>query len=176
MSTEAKGPLISKVNTPPRALQFLLGNVNQGINPHDLDGVVQPIVDLYPHYTTAQLRQEISSASIAGTVGQGLTILVPEGEVWQVVACSVMKDVAFTGTWQRIMIGIQDPRLAAPCWIAVDEGTTPGISLGRSAAAIALPDRFLLPPGWGIRGEVGAATSNNNTTMTVNVTYVRFEI
>lgn len=73
----------SKVNQPPRGLQSLLGNVNQGVNPHELNHVIQPTTDLLPFWSVDKQKSE-SKITVVSTVLGGSTIVVPDGKLWRV--------------------------------------------------------------------------------------------
>ena len=171
-----KNRIVSKVNTTPRALQSLLGNVNQGINPHELDHRISPNVDLYPHWAANSLRSILNSQSIAGTVGQGITEVVPDGETWQVIAASVTKVKASTTTEYDLAIQLIDPSQAAGCSIFSRQLKPYGITAGIPAVGGLMPDRFLLPSGWGIRGQVMESNNNPNTTMTLRIIYILLDL
>lgn len=168
---------LSKVNTPPVGLQNLLGNVNQGVNPHELDHKITPVVDLYPHWAVNKLKTELSFGEVAGTSGEGLTINVPDGELWQVVAASAhYENVSAGNDDTNIGIGIADSSDAVTTIVSVNSfGVNSPGAVGQfgSVAGCAFPDRFILSSGWGIRGEVISSSQAGVRTMYVKVVYVK---
>ena len=167
--------LVSKVNSSPRGLQDLLGNVNQGINPHELDHRISPVVDLYPHWSVNRLLAEFKTEEIAGTVGQGTNIEVPEGELWQVVAAecayenssSQMDDTSLS-------VGVLDPSLAKMVSFYTDWTlNAPGTAGTYQVVGGPFPDRFILSGGWNIRGQVNGSNQAVARTMNVKCLYIK---
>jgi len=164
---------MSKINTPPRGLQNFLGNVNQGVNPSDLDQQVNPTVDLVPFWGTDKLKSIVSGASIAGTLGQGITVEVPEGELWIPIAASGQYFVAQAQT-RQISLRVVDQSGGGLSIIA--NGRIDSASLtAEVTCGLAFPNRFILPSSWGIRCQIDETSSATAATMEVNIFYYKLD-
>jgi len=165
---------VSKVNAPPRGLQNLLGNVNQGINPHELDQKISPVVDLYPHWAVDRIKQALESGNVAGTVGQGLQIIVPEGELWQPIGLSLTYATTAATNDLGISVGIFEPsqqtmtRTGNQVWTQNIGGAVGN----RITASSNFAQRFVLSGGWGVRGEVDASDVVTARAMVLSLTYI----
>lgn len=165
---------LSKVNTPPIGLQNLLGNVNQGVNPHELDQIITPSVDLYPHWATNKIRAAFETAEVAGAVGQGLGISVPEGELWQVIAAECAYETVSATTDTSISVGVMDPTLTTMVsFYTIEFLNVPGLTGDYQVVGGPFPDRFILGGGWSIRGQVNGSTVATVRTMNVKLLYVK---
>ena len=162
----------SKVNTTPKGLQDLLGNVNQGTNPHELDHKISPIVDLYRFWTVNKVLAKFATAEVAGTVGQGLSVPVPEGELWQIVAASCAFELGGTNDETMISVGILDSTLTT--MISFYQSILPsnlGTATNYQVAGGVFPDSLILSGGWNIRGQVDCSILATARTMTLQILY-----
>lgn len=167
-----KSTLVSKVNATPIGLQNLLGNVNQGINPHELDHKISPTVDLFPFWSQQKTRFATETGSVAGTIGQGIEIEVPEGELWVPLAMEGAFPVAGVGNEIAISVGIL-PEITGNM-VAVASVYQNGVAAnGRVVASIAFPNRFIMSGGQAFGCQVDQATSTLAQTMSLEVMYVR---
>ena len=163
---------VSKINQPPRGLQDFLGNVNQGINPHELDHRVAPGVDLVPFWGVDKIRMLVNTGNVTGAVGQGIELAVPAGEVWIPIAVS--------GDWflltteiGRIALHMTDPAGNARTVIAKSELVTAGAGTEAISCGLAFPQRFVMPTGWKFRCQVETSTVAGAQSMSVDVMYYR---
>lgn len=162
---------LSKVNTPPRGLQSFLGNVNQGVNPHELDHTISPTVELSPFWGIDQVKGGLASLSISGTVGQGVTVVVPPGQVWQVIAASC--DMSLVATESLgLSLNIQDPSGGIMQAVVSEDYIIGTPSVTRLSTGLVFTPHLILPTGWGLRGMVTMATDATNRTMEVNYMYI----
>lgn len=76
---------MSRINRVPFGLQDLLGSQNFGDNPSELGGVVAPVLDMSP-YLTAERYSYKHDTDVLADNGQITTFLVPDGEIWYVLA------------------------------------------------------------------------------------------
>ena len=166
---------LSKVNTPPVGLQDLLGNVNQGVNPHDLDHKISPGVDLYPHYTSNRLEIATASAEVAGITGQGVGIPIPEGQIWQPIALSAEYELQGTNADDtQFSVGVQ--RLGTGYYVPFHTSfdlNYPGTAGDFGVACGPTGQRFFVSGGWQFWAQVDAAVQTDVRTMTINVFYAR---
>jgi len=72
---------VSRINRLPFGLQQFLGSANQGDNPSDLLQGVRPTVDMWALFGLDNLSYESVNIN-TGVVNSGLTITVPDGQVW----------------------------------------------------------------------------------------------
>lgn len=140
---------VSKVNTAPRGLQSLLGNVNQGINPHELAHQLSPGIDLYPFLVIDKKRWGGGLAAYTA-VGDLIGVTVPEGEVWAVDNFSgIIPGYGTAGDTIRFAIVYADASGnhhyldQSPLWTR--SATADLYSLGHH-----FDSPLMLPPGWGL--------------------------
>ena len=165
--------LISKVNTPPKGLQSLLGNVNQGLNPHELAHAVSPSVDLFPHWAIDKMKVNSATSSYAPGPGTGQTITVPAGELWMPISIAGSFSMLIAQEYE-FTLGIIDPAASMATTIAVartDAACRATNQLLR--VGVVLPERFFVPAGWGFRQEFSWATSATPRSSTLNVQYIK---
>ena len=166
--------LVSKVNSSPRGLQDLLGNVNQGINPHELDHKISPTVDLYPFWSSNKILATQVNGDIAGTVGQYVAVPVPEGELWQVIAASAHYDTIAATDDTHISVGVLAQNLSQ--FVSFHDNVilnSPGAAGSHTVAGGSFGDRFVLSGGWNIAGLVNGSSVGTVREMSVVVLYVK---
>jgi len=166
--------LLSKVNAVPRGLQDFLGNVNQGINPQQLDPLVSPSVDLFPFYQVDNLRARLEvDTGVPGALGFGVDVEVPEGEIWQVIAASASYKTIGAGTDDTsISVGIYDPSLTVMTAIYTAAETNVVGSVGANQTVGGpFPDRLFLSSGWRVRGQVNGTNQVTPRQMTLQFIY-----
>lgn len=162
---------MSKINQTPIGLQSLLGNVNQGVNPSELDGNVSPGVDLLPFWGYEKTKFRVVGGSVAHTVGQGTEMVVPTGEVWLPIAVSAD---SFNLTTQEgiLALHITDNLGATRTVIAQSAFQADSGNTQRVACGVIFSTRFLMGAGMRFRAEwnsaIGPAT---NSTMNIDLTY-----
>lgn len=161
----------SKVNTPPRGLQDFLGNVNQGVNPHELNHTVNPGVDLIPFWGVDKTTTTIASGSVNGTIGQGIELRVPSGEIWMPVAVSGQYFYAI-GNTRAISLRLQTPS-GGGLVIVANARVAAAAAAGELTCGAFIPSRFILPTDWGFRCQVDESDNAAASTMEVNITYYK---
>ena len=165
--------LISKVNASPKGLQSLLGNVNQGVNPHELDHVVSPGVDLYPHWAADKTLVKSETTSVVPSPGNGMTITVPEGEIWQPIAIGGVVSMLIAVEY-AFSVGILNPASLTHTTVASAVTDQAAVATNNQLrAGYVFPNRFFLSGGWGIRFQYNWSTSVAARSITLNVLYVK---
>ncbi|GAG61667.1 unnamed protein product, partial [marine sediment metagenome] len=161
----------SKVNSPPRGLQYFLGNVNQGLNPHELNHEVQPIADLVPFWGVDKTVSSVVGGNIVKTIGQGIEMLVPEGEVWYMVAASAQ---CFASATFALAISL---RIVAPgggLLTTIATGIAfPAPSVWELHAGTLFTQPFILPTGYGFKLQVDMSDNAAASDVEINATYYR---
>ena len=171
--------LVSKVNTTPKGLQSLLGNVNQGINPHELNHLVTPGVDLFQFYGVDKLKGFSNSSAQAPVTGWAVDVTVPEGKLWQIVAAGVAINVAATdetgiGLRLRNPGGISNTvDIPIASFPPITSQVHSGVTVNQ--VGLVFPNRFFLSAGWLIRGIVLGTNDADSTTMTVTVAAIEID-
>lgn len=150
-----------------------MGNVNQGVNPSDLSQTVAPTVDLVPFWGVEKTLFRVAAASVAHTIGQGVEMLVPFGELWVPLVVSA-DSFNLAGQDGLLAIHVTDeagnarPVIAQSAYQA-DTGVTARVSCGT-----VISQRFIMAAGTRFRAEwnsvLGPAT---NSTMSIDLMYWR---
>lgn len=171
-----KDSFVSRINTPPKGLQNLLGNINQGINPSNLSQEVYGVTDLYPHWTANKLDVAFATAEVAGVTGQGVGIAIPEGEIWQPLALSMEYELVGTNADDTgISVGIQ--KLGTGYYVALFRSDQAVNAVGAAGefqiACGPLTERFYLDGRWQFWAQVDGAAQSNVRTMTIQVLYAK---
>lgn len=78
--------MTQRIQRPPTGLLGLLGSKGTGINPSELEDRVQPTVDLTPFYQSQDIQTAIASGTPVTAAGAGASLVVPNGEYWQLLA------------------------------------------------------------------------------------------
>lgn len=174
-SPRDKRQTASKVNATPIGLQSLLGNVNQGVNPHELNHEIQPIVDLLPFWSSRRLIKESDTQSLSIVHGQGINLTVPEGELWLPIAAHFECGNFATATDDiSLTVGIVPPlNVGMVSFNSTDVLNNPGSAGSTARACIAFPQAFILSGGWSVRGEINGASNTTARNCTLETLYVK---
>lgn len=166
---------MSKVNTTPRGLQSLLGNVNQGENPNQLNQVINPTTDLFPFWSVDKTRFRVVAGSVAHTIGQGVELVVPEGKLYIPTAVST-DGFNLNGQGGSIGVHITDAAgnvraIVASSLYLPDLGATQTVYCG-----VAFPNRFVMTPGQRFRSQwLIAEGPTTNATLSIDLYYVELD-
>lgn len=179
MTSPKKQPRgLSKVNQVPRGLQSLLGNVNQGMNPDELDNVISGQVDLLPFWASDKIRFERTTISAAApTAASRANVTVPEGEVWVPIVVSALctiriGDIIRIGTVLRIPDG-NFMSLGLPATSGPNTATNAEIIY----AGGFVDQTLVLPAGHSFTAEIQASEVQTGTvSLTSSVLYYKLDI
>lgn len=149
----------SSIQNYPPGLLTLLG-LKGGENPTSLSDVVVPIVDVTPRYNAGLVTTKSSGSSVVNTLGASLTLTVPAGECWDVIA------VGFTGA---LLAAALEPALEINingCAVAYTQNVGDVTRANPFEHGIAFTpgsDPLILLPGMTIQGLI-RSTPNSNIT------------
>lgn len=167
---------MSKINQVPSSLQSLLGNVNQGVNPSDLSGVVSPGVDLVPFWGLEKTKFRVAASSIGHVIGQGVEMVVPAGEAWVPLAVST-NGFCLAEQDGVLMLHITDNAGVVRPILAVSDYVNATSSTLGIACQSNIQGRFVMGPGMRFRSEWLSATGlTTNATLSIDLMYYSLKI
>lgn len=161
----------SMIATSPRGLQDLLGNINQGVNPHDLSHTVSGVIDLTPFWSTDKLQMNANLGAITA-VGDYVSFEVPTGEVWRPVNVTAHLNSQTANDETRLSVVYKDPTGRV---FSLVDGDLYTEATGNDLYYLGyqFTNVMLLPSGWTIGAVVNQFSHAGAENLTVRLAYVR---
>lgn len=99
---------MSRINRVPKGFLDFLGTQNQGDNPSELMQDVRPSIDLFPFFAAERVSLFSDSVNSAGAL-DGVTFVVPDGEVWFPLFWSGRYSIAANGDTCDLHLSVTKP-------------------------------------------------------------------
>lgn len=163
---------MSKINRIPKALQELLGNTSQGVNPSELLSEVRPSFDMVKFWALDKVDYIASTASAAAVFANSF-VQVPQGEVWIPLTLSADITMTVIGEGAQIVIGIANNSRLARCHIAQSEYRTTTTAIETIAAVYEFPQMILLGAGDSVYYQIHFFSAAGARTTGLDLRFIR---
>lgn len=144
-----------------------------GHNPNELGSVVLPIADIFEHYLSDRVREQLAQPSIGIGARTSTTTFTPTTQIWRLlnIGVNLTLDAADTALTGHIQTSITSPSASGSITQPVGAMTKGGATGLQLVAGFYLPRPLLVFPGMQIALRV---TLSGNVTAATQVNYALF--
>lgn len=156
----------SKIQRIPSALLAALGIKGTGFNPTTLTDEVVPVIDVTENYAS-QFLQVITDTAVVNGAGAGVSLSVPDGQLWRVYGVSA-EFLPNGGDLVQLIAQIRASGIGTSfrCFAAPE--THVAVAGERTTIGGLLPKPLILPSGSIVRAQLGPATGGIAATIRAN--------